>query len=43
MKGNAAQYFEKKDKTTEDYEAKINKLEAKIISKYIGVDDQEIS
>lgn len=43
MKGNAAQFFQKKDKPVEDYETKLNKLQAKIIARYIGIDEQEMA
>lgn len=37
MKGNAAQYFAKKEKQKEDPEEILNQIEAKIIAKYIGI------
>lgn len=40
MKGNAAEFFQKKEKQVEDPETIMNQIEAKIIARYIGIDEQ---
>lgn len=42
MKGNAAKYFQKKEKAVEDPEVVMNALEAKALSKIIGIAEYEI-
>lgn len=37
MKGNAAKYFEKKEKPVEDIETTMNQIEAKTFAKYLGI------
>ena len=40
MKGNAAEFFLKKEKQPDDPETILNQIEAKLIARYIGIDEQ---
>ena len=42
MKGNAAKYFQKKEKPVEDIEVVMNGIEAKVLSKVLGIAEFEI-
>ena len=37
MKGNAAKYFQKKEKAVEDIEVVMNNIEAKVLAKFLGI------
>lgn len=42
MKGNAAKYFQKKEKAVEDIELTMNNIEARVLAKILGIADFEI-